>query len=261
MRWSTLTGLGPAFFWESAAAGGHVGTDQSTYTPGDAEVGGAIRVTVFYTDAFGTFEQATSDPSALVANVNDARTGGVIVVGAAVEDSVLTANTSTLSDDDGLGALHYQWQRDDGAGFSNVGSDHSTYTLGDADVGATMRVVVSYTDQHGTAESLTSGATDAVSNVNDAPAGGVSIAGTVAEDQVLTADTSALSDNDGLGPLHYQWQRDSGAGFADVGTDDAAYTLGDDDVGASVRVVVSYTDGYGTSEVGDQRRDEPQSRM
>ena len=40
--------------------------------------------------------------------------------------------------------------------LSNVGSDAATATLGDADVGNVVRVTVSYTDGHGTAESLTS---------------------------------------------------------------------------------------------------------
>jgi hypothetical protein len=31
----------------------------------------------------------------------------------------------------------------------NVGADQATYTLGDADVGGTVRVVVSYTDGQG----------------------------------------------------------------------------------------------------------------
>jgi hypothetical protein len=109
-------------------------------------------------------------------------------------------------------------------------------------VGATLRVVVSYTDGNGTAESIVSPATAAVANVNDAPSGTPAVIGTATEDQVLTADTASIADADGLGTLHYQWQRNSGSGFADVGLDQASYTLGDADVGATLRVVVSYTD-------------------
>ena len=127
------------------------------------------------------------------------------ISGIVAEDQTLTADTSTLADADGLGTLHYQWQRDFGSGFVNVGADQATYTLGDADVGAEVRVVVSYTDGQGTAESVTSGGLGPVDNVNDAPTGGVTISGIVAEDQTLTADTSTLADADGLGTLHYQW--------------------------------------------------------
>ena len=118
---------------------------------------------------------------------------------------------------DGLGTLHYQWQRDSGTGFVNVGLDQATYTLGDADVGGTVRVVVSYTDGHGTAETVDQRGDRGGANVNDAPTGAVAVTGTATEDQVLTADTSTLADADGLGTLHYQWQRDSGAGFVNVG--------------------------------------------
>jgi len=43
-----------------------------------------------------------------------------------------------------------------------------------------------------------------VNAVNDAPAGTVTITGTAAEDQTLTA-SNALSDQDGLGTISYQW--------------------------------------------------------
>ena len=179
---------------------------------------------------------------------NDAPTGVVTVNGTATEDQVLTAVSSTLADADGLGTLHYQWQRDSGTGFGNVGLDQATYTLGDADVGATVRVVMSYTDGHGTAEAVTSAATATIANVNEAPTGTVTLNGTATEDQVLAAVTSTLADADGLGTPHYQWQRDSGTGFGNVGLDQASYTLAAADVGTAVRVVVSYTDGHGTAE-------------
>ena len=87
------------------------------------------------------------------------------VTGTTTEDEVLTADTSGIADADGLGAYSWnQWQRssDGGTSWSNVGSDAATYTLGDADVGNVVRVTVSYTDGHGTAESLTSAQTAAI---------------------------------------------------------------------------------------------------
>ena len=174
---------------------------------------------------------------------NDAHTGGASITGTAAEDQVLTA-VSTLADPDGIGTLHYQWQRDVGGGFVNVGADQATYTLGDGDIGGVVRVRINYTDQQGTPELATSTATATITSTNDAPTGGVSITGTQTENQVLTA-VSTLADSDGLGTLHYQWQRNTGSGFTNVGTDQATYTLGDADYASLIRVVVSYTDGQG----------------
>jgi Ca2+-binding RTX toxin-like protein len=244
--WSTLH-----YQWQRDSGSGYanVGTDQPTYTLGDADVGGLVRVVVSYTDDRGTAESAVSASTAAITNVNDSPTGGVSITGAATENQVLTANASTLADADGLGALHYQWQRNAGSGFVNVGADQATYTLGDADVGGTVRVLTSYTDQRGTAETVTSSASPLISGINDPHTGGVSITGAATEDQVLTADTSTLADADGVGALHYQWQRNTGSGFVNVGSDQSTYTLGDADVGGLVRVVVSYTDGQGFAEL------------
>ena len=243
-------GLGTLHYqWQRDSGSGFVdvGSDQATYLLGDADVDAALRVIVNYTDGQGTAESVISGATPAVANVNDAPMGGVTITGTVAEDQTLTANTSALTDADGLGTLHYQWQRDSGAGVVDVGADQATYLLGDADVDAMIRVVVNYTDGQGTAESV-SATTPAVANVNDALAGAVVITGTTTEDQTLTANTSALSDADGLGTLHYQWQRNSGAGFVNVGLDQATYLLGDADANAVMRVMVSYTDGQGTAE-------------
>ena len=243
-------GIGTLHYqWQRDTGSGYVnvGTDQATYTLGDADVGGTIRVVISYTDAGGTVESATSGGTNVISAVNDPHTGGVSITGTETEDQVLTADTSTLADVDGLGTIHYDWQRDTGSGFVSIGAaDQATYTLGDADVGASVRVVISYTDGQGFTESATSGGTGAISAINDVPSGAIVVTGTMAEDQVLTADTSAVTDADGLGTFHYDWQRDTGSGWVSIGAaDQATYTTGDADVGASIRVVVTYTDGQG----------------
>ncbi|MBO9557897.1 MAG: M10 family metallopeptidase C-terminal domain-containing protein [Caulobacter sp.] len=249
-----VDGLGTLHYdWQRNTGSGFVSTgaaDQATYTLGDADVGATVRVVVSYTDGQGFANTSTSSATASIANVNDPHTGGASVTGAANVGQVLTANTSTLADADGLGALHYDWQRDTGSGFASIGAaDQATYTLVSGDLGATIRVVVSYTDGHGTAESATSAATSNVLPPNGPHTGTVTITGTVAEDSVLTADTSTLSDPAGLGTLHYDWQRNTGSGFVSIGAaDQATYTLGDADVGATIRVKVSYTDLQGVAE-------------
>ena len=73
----------------------------------------------------------------------------------------LTANTSGLADADGLGNVQYeyQWLADD-ADIS--GATNATYTLADTDEGKAIKVEVTFTDDAGNDESLTSVATDAV---------------------------------------------------------------------------------------------------
>jgi len=212
-----------------------------SYTLGDADVGHAVSVRVSYTDGYGTLERVTSAATASVANINDAPTGSVTLAGSATEDQTLTANTSALADADGLGSYSYQWLRN---GVAISGANGVSYTLGNADVGQQISVSVSYSDGHGTAEAITSAASSPVANVNDVPVGNVDIIGSLTEDVTVRA-SAAIFDPDGVGAYSYQWLRN---GAVISGATAITYTLSDDDVGQSMSVRVSYTDGWGTLE-------------
>ena len=56
-------------------------------------------------------ESVTSAATSPVTNVSHSPTGGATITGVAAEGEVLTADTSTLADADGLGALSYQWSQ------------------------------------------------------------------------------------------------------------------------------------------------------
>lgn len=183
-------------------------------------------------DAGGTF----------FASVNDDPTGAVTIAGAAAEDQVLTADTTSIADADGLGPFSFQWQRD---GVDIVGTIAATYTLVDADVGRTVRVVVSYTDGFGTDEALTSAATAPIANVPDAPTGVPVIVGAPGQNQTLAVDTAVIADGDGLGAFAFQWQR---GGVDIAGATASTFLLGSADLDQELRVVVSYTDGHGANE-------------
>lgn len=177
----------------------------------------------------------------LVINVNDAPTGNVVVAGEARQGEALMADTTSLADEDGLGSLSYQWQRD---GADIFGATSQTYTLTQEDVGTAVSVRVSYTDGHGALEAITSDATAAVRNVNDAPTGAVTISGRAVQGRTLSA-SNTLDDADGLGPVNYQWQRD---GEDIEGATGETYTLTGRDSGAEITVQALYTDDFGAVE-------------
>ncbi len=237
-----IDGLG-AFSYQWTRSGVDIaGATASTYLLVDADVQTQIRVRVSYVDGRGTTETLTSAPTAPVVNVNDVPTGAPVILGTVQEDQTLTADTSGIADIDGVGAYSYQWTRN---GVDIAGATAATYVLGDADVQTLIRVRVSYIDGWGTTEALTSAPTAAVVNVNDTPTGAPVIAGTVQEDQTLTADTSGIGDIDGLGAFSYQWTRN---GVDIAGATASTHLLGDADVQTQIRVRVRYVDGWGTTE-------------
>jgi Ca2+-binding RTX toxin-like protein len=86
-----------------------------------------------------------------------------VVDGVARVDQTLTAS-NTIVDPDGVGTITYQWQREVSPGtWADInGATGATYTLTLDDFGSEVRAVASYTDLHGTAESVLSSATSAV---------------------------------------------------------------------------------------------------
>ncbi|MFZ4523968.1 MAG: FG-GAP-like repeat-containing protein [Chlorobium sp.] len=83
-----------------------------------------------------------------------------------------------------------------------------------------------------------------IKEVNDAPAGSVTITGTPSKGQTLTAHNT-LSDADGLGDIHYQWTAD---GVDISGATASSYTLSQAELGKIISLHASYTDGQGTNE-------------
>ena len=260
-------GLGTfTYQWQAATEAGSyyniMGATAQTLLLTQKQVSKTIRAIVSYVDDGGTLETRTSVATAAVMNVNDKPTGRATISGIAAQDQILAVDTGTIADADGLGTggFSYQW-RADGNGISSA--DEATFVLTQAQVGATITVVVSYTDGGGTAESLTSAATSAVANVNDGPTGAVTIiiSGAVMQGATLTADTSTITDadgdpaasiaGDGSGPFAYQWQSAGADGvYTNIMMDatDSTFLLTQAEVDEFVRVSVSYTDGGGTAE-------------
>ena len=106
-------------------------------------------------------------------------------------------------DADGLDdvSFTYQWLADD---TEIAGATGLTYTVAATDEGKAIKVEVSFTDDVGNDESLTSAATDAVAaRPNSLATGAPTISGTVQGGETLTANRSGSADADGLsqGPV------------------------------------------------------------
>ncbi len=173
--------------------------------------------------------------------LNKKPTGTVSIDGDVVEKSTLYANTSLISDGNGLGALTYQWIR---SGREIAGESNSSYVLTQDDVNHVIQLKVSFTDGSGYAESLGSALTLGVVNVNDLPTGTINIVGEHSQGQTIAAKVNLL-DADGLGLFNYQWYKD---GLIIAGENTNEYELKPEDVGSKFTVKVTYIDGYDTVE-------------
>ncbi len=202
---------------------------------------------------------------------NSPATGAPAISGTAQVGETLTADISSIADEDGLenvtkdylwaingsskiGAKYaYQWLvdgADSGSGDHHAGYNNTTYTLTEDDVGKAMSVRVTFVDDAGYQETLTSAATDAVAPLpqpNSPARGAPTIGGTAQVGETLTADTSGITDKDGLDDSTFtvQWITDDSVMVASAAR---SYTPTDGDRGKSVKVRVSFTDDEGNPE-------------
>ena len=143
-------------------------TDETdaTYTLTADDRGKKVKVEVRFVDILGGEETRTSAPTATLAGVpNTAATGAPTITGTAQVGETLTASTTGIADANGLTSptYTYQWIRVDGTDEADIASaNSSTYTLGDADLGTTLKVRVTFADDLGHTETLTSAATATV---------------------------------------------------------------------------------------------------
>ncbi|WP_420623822.1 choice-of-anchor R domain-containing protein [Candidatus Poriferisodalis sp.] len=121
----------------------------------DWEEGQLIRVRIVLTSRIDTAE--IDAPQA-----NTPATGVPTISGTAQVGETLAADTSGIADEDGLDSVsyHYQWIRNDA---SITDATDSAYTLTDDDQGNTIKLKVSFIDDNGNSETLTSAAREEVS--------------------------------------------------------------------------------------------------
>ena len=155
------------------------GATATTYTLAADDEGADIKGRVSFTDDAGnegSLTSAATDPVTFAAQQqtsNAPATGQPTISGTTQVGQTLNADTSGISDVNGLTNVTYayQWLADDA---DIAGATASSYTLADTDEGSTITVRVSFTDDAGTEESLTSTATKPVvvpltSSLHDVP--------------------------------------------------------------------------------------------
>lgn len=212
----TQTGFSAARTGEitvNSETSGQVNLNFNSTNPGDANYyGNTTDFVDVAADGSGNFVLSLLDPTSAspfwnavlvtfddtgLGAVNNPASGLPSITGTAQTGQTVTADTSSISDADGLGSFTYQWNRN---GSPISGETGSTYVLAVADESQSITVDVSFTDGEGNAEGpLTSPAiTPSAPAANNAPVG-VDDTATTDEDtsvniDVLANDTDADSD-------------------------------------------------------------------
>ena len=131
---------------------------------------GAAHASYTFKVSDATEESAAYTMTIDVTPENDPATGTPTVTGKVQVGHTLVADIADIADVEGLPAqLGYQWKRVDGTTETEIsGATSQAYTLTSSDEGKKLKVTVSFTDQGGAAESVTSGATTAVGTATGA---------------------------------------------------------------------------------------------
>ena len=186
---------------------------------------------------------------------NSAASGSPTITGTAQVHETLSADTAGIADANGLNNVEYayRWVRSTGGVDTDIGAaTGSTYPLVRGDLGHTVRVRVSFNDDDGYSEILTSAATGPVVRPpNASPSGRPAVSGVLAVGKTLTADTSGITDPNGLSnpAFTYQWVRSIDSTDTDIaGATGSTYPLASSDEGAAFKVTVAFTDDDGYAE-------------
>ena len=147
---------------------------------------------------------------------NAPATGSPAISGTAQVGQTLTADTSGITDENGMtnSTLSYQWVSNDGATDTDIsGATTSSYVLAAGDQGRIIRVRVAFTDDAGHAESLTSAATPVVAPASTVPGAPTSLSVSPNGSGALDVSWQAPVSNGGSNLTGYtiQWKESTGS--------------------------------------------------
>jgi hypothetical protein len=137
------------------------------YTVARTDVGQSLVAAVVFFDGTNSLEIILSAFTEVVTGTsNNEPTGAPTITGTPLVGETLTADASSIVDDDGLGPFSYSWVRVK-EGDSSVVGNTDTYTLTADDAHARLKVIVSYQDGGSSTEDVESALTASVASTPD----------------------------------------------------------------------------------------------
>ena len=232
----------------------------STYTLVDADEGKHVKVRVSFTDLAQHKESVISTAVGPISpNLNSAATGQATISGTAQVGETLTVSTSGIADSDGTTNASYSYQWLSSRDREIDGATGSTYMLVDSDAGETIKVRVTFTDDAGNEETLTSSATTEVIATVPGDPGNLSVL--VNDTGNLDVSWSAPESNGGSAVTGYRVQWKEAADSWDTPADVSETTV----TGTS-HTVTGLTDGveytfrvFAVNTVGDSSASDVES--
>jgi Ca2+-binding RTX toxin-like protein len=230
-----------------------------TFTPTNDQSGLLIRVRAVYQDAHGVLEEVFSAPQ-LITDVNVAATGTPVISDTTpTEDIAITASTAGIADADGLTdpVFSFQWQRlvpatatwtDIPVTLTN-GANTAVFTPGATEVGLQLRVVVTFTDDKGNLETLTSAATGPTGDHIVGTAAANTLTGTPFDDWIQGLGNNDIL-NGGLGGDLLEGGAGNDTLNGDAGNDVLIGGAGTDAInGGAGNDIISYVVGDGADNI------------
>jgi hypothetical protein len=219
------------------------GATATSYLLGSEDVGMTVQAIITLSDANGSSARIVGTTQPVIAEGAPAIEQAPSISGSALERQNLVAVAGTWASELPL-VYSYQWERCDEQCSPIAGATESSYTLSSADVGSTVRLLMTATSSEGSSTGV-SAATPVISAIQLEEVSPPSITGVAETGHLLSADTGIWTAS---GPIAhtYQWELCDAAGesCSDIaGASESSYIPSAEDLGSTLRVTVRTTSG------------------